>query len=88
MKAVFWSALIWWEPMGEYGLWTSETWGSTSTLAIMVLMEASTEGSVTRVPLVVWKTIRSWSPDCFGAADWRMSRAWDDSVWGSETLFE
>ena len=53
MKAVFWSALIWWEPMGVYGLWTTETWGSFSTLAIMVLMEASTEGSVTRVPLVV-----------------------------------
>ena len=45
--------------IAEYGLATTVTLGSFSTLAIMVLIVAITAGSVTGVPSVVWKTMRS-----------------------------
>jgi len=54
----------------------------------MVSIVDWTAGSVTGVPSVVWKTMRSWSPAWLGAAACRRSSAWVDSVWGSEKLFE
>ncbi len=82
------SALIWTEPPGPYGLVMLETCGTAFTSASIWLTEASTEGSVTGTPLVVWKTICSRSPATFGAAAWSKDRALVDSVLGSEKLFE
>ena len=64
------------------------TWGTFSTLASMVLIEDWTSGSVTFAPPVVWNTICSRSPACFGAAACSRERAWVDSVLGREKLLE
>ncbi len=65
-----------------------ETWGTLATSSNMALTEASTAGSVTLAPLVVWNTICSRSPACFGAAACNRESAWVDSVLGSEKLLE
>ncbi len=65
-----------------------ETWGRARTFSSMALTGASTDGSVTLVPSVVWKTICSRSPATAGAAAWRRDRALVDSVLGREKLLE
>src|ERR1700676_2451804 len=65
-----------------------ETWGMAFTLSNMVVTVDSTEGSVTLVPVVVWKTICSRSPATAGAAACSRCRALVDSVLGREKLLE
>ena len=67
---------------------TVETWGTLATLSSIVVIAACTAGSVTLAPLVVWNTICSRSPATLGAACCSRTRAWVDSVLGSEKLFE
>ncbi len=62
------------------------TWGIAATFWSMASTEAVFSGEVTGVPSVVWSTMRSWSPACFGAAVWSSWSASVDSVWGSEKL--
>ncbi len=64
------------------------TWGTFFTLSSMVVTFDCTSGSVTLVPLVVWKTICSRSPATLGAAACSRSRALVDSVLGREKLLE
>ena len=82
------SALIWAAPSGPNGLFTLATWGTCATLVSISFTRASTAGSVTGVPLVVWNTICSRSPATFGEAAWSRLSALVDSVLGSEKVFE
>src|ERR1700674_361445 len=82
------SALTWLAPRGSNGLVMVETWGRALTLSSMAVTVASTDGSVTLAPSVVWNTICSRSPATAGAAACRRARALVDSVLGREKLLE